>query len=272
MATGKVEEAEPASMATTVELSPLRGATTASLLTRARELIAREPSVGKILSLDLEQLQSDAGLLAAVLASSLAQPEARQAAEIEALHVFQNDREAFASAIDDIDATTRKNFEPGGEIATLLFSRGIHALLAHRVAHALWSAGRVDVALALKTVFGRAFSTDMHPAARLGRGIWLDHGLGLVVGETAVIEDDVSIWHGVTLGSTLKDSGKQRHPRIGRGATICADAIILGGIDVGEGSVVAAGAVVLADVAPFSTVAGVPARAKTRSDRSFSGV
>ena len=156
-------------------------------------------------------------------------------------------------------------------MTTLLYSRGIHALLAHRVSHALWLAGRRDMALAVKTVLGRAFATDIHPAASIGRGVWLDHGVGFVVGETAVIEDEVCIWHDVTLGSTLKSSGPGRHPRVRRGAVIGAGAILLGGIEIGERAVIAAGAIVLRDVAPGTTVAGVPARQKPRDASSFGG-
>ncbi|GGF42294.1 hypothetical protein GCM10011611_55910 [Aliidongia dinghuensis] len=237
----------------------------------ARALFAREPALRPILAIAPEELSSDAELFATVLSSSLADSAARQAAGTTALAVFRSDGDAFEAARADVEATARKNFEPGGPIATLLFSRGIHALLAHRVAHSLWSAGRTDLALALKTVFGRAFTTDIHPAARFGRGIWLDHGLGFVVGETTIIEDDVAIWHGVTLGSTLKDDGPERHPRIRRGATIGAGAIILGGIEIGAGSVIAAGSVVLSSVEPGTTVAGVPAKRKVRSSGSFAG-
>ncbi len=237
----------------------------------ARELFAREPALLAVLSIAPGDISTDETLLAAVLVSAIARPEARQAIGEIALRIFREDPVARASALADITVTARKNFEPGGEIATLLFSRGIHALLAHRVTHSLWREGRADLALALKTIFGRAFSTDIHPAARFGRGIWLDHGLGFVVGETAIIEDDVSIWHGVTLGSTLKDSGAARHPRLRRGATIGAGAVILGGVEIGIGSVVAAGSVVLTDVAPGTTVAGVPAKLKARSASSFAG-
>ncbi len=139
------------------------------------------------------------------------------------------------------------------------------------MAHAFWAEGRTDFALGLKTLFGRAFSTDIHPGARFGAGVWLDHGLGFVVGETAVIEDGVAIWHGVTLGSTLKEGGGARHPRLCRGVTVGAGAVILGGVTIGVGSVVAAGSVVVGDVAPGTTVAGVPAKAKVRSTSSFSG-
>ncbi|HEV2652631.1 MAG TPA: hypothetical protein VGU69_15340 [Rhizomicrobium sp.] len=247
------------------------GRLSTSLTEEARDLFVREPALLTVLSIAPENIFTDETLLAAVLVSAIAQPDARQAVGETVSTIFRKDLVARASALADIAVTARKNFEPGGEIATLLFSRGIHALLAHRVTHSLWSEGRADLALALKTIFGRAFSTDIHPAARFGRGIWLDHGLGFVVGETAIIEDDVSIWHGVTLGSTLKDSSAGRHPRLRRGATIGAGAVILGGIEIGAGSVVAAGSVVLADVEPGTTVAGIPAKLKARSAGSFAG-
>lgn len=242
-----------------------------NLVIEVRELLRREPSIGAILSIDAEEFGTDAQLLASVLATATLATGDRDAVKSVSAAVFERDSDALDAAMTDIAVTAMKNFEPGGETTTLLFSRGIHALLAHRVTHSLWREGRHDISLALKTVFGRAFATDIHPAARFGRGIWLDHGLGFVVGETTVIGDEVSIWHGVTLGSTLKDKGDQRHPRIGRGATIGADALILGGVDVGEGSVIAAGSIVLADVAAGTTVAGVPARSKPRSANSFVG-
>jgi serine O-acetyltransferase len=243
-----------------------------TLLAQAHALHRREPLALPLLRLSLDGLQSDTDLLAALLASALPDRLALGTGLGLLKDVLNADAAACAATLRDVAVTTCKNFEPGGEIATLLFSRGIHAILAHRVAHALWISGKHDLSLAVKTMFGRVFSTDIHPGAAFGSGVWLDHGLSFVVGETAVIEDEVSIWHGVTLGSTLKDAGNQRHPQIRRGATICADAIVLGNIEVGEGSVVAAGAVVLTDVAPFSTVAGVPARLKQRSENSFSGI
>ncbi len=241
------------------------------LLRDAHALFAREPSIVSILSIDQAELKTQAGLFATILSGAAPDRISRQTVATAAKDVFAADQAALDAGLADVAATARKNFEPGGAITTLLFSRGIHALLAHRVTHSLWISGRRDLSLALKTVFGRAFSTDIHPAARLGSGLWLDHGLGFVVGETAVIGDDVSIWHGVTLGSTLKDNSDRRHPRIGRGVIIGADAVVLGGIEVGEGSVIAAGAVVTSDVAPNTTVAGVPARAKTRTSSSFNG-
>ncbi|WP_417243772.1 serine O-acetyltransferase [Celeribacter sp.] len=156
----------------------------------------------------------------------------------------------------DISETARRNFEPGGAPATLLFSRGVQAIMAHRVAHQLWTAGDVTCALALKSVCGRVFATDIHPAAQIGAGLWLDHGLGFVAGQTAVIAEDVSIWHNVTLGSTLTDSGPCRHPQVGTGAVIGAGAILLGAITVGANANIAAGSIVVEDVPAGRVVAG----------------
>ncbi len=163
-------------------------------------------------------------------------------------------------SLRDITETARRNFEPGGAVSTLLFARGVHAVMAHRIAHHLWQEGDHTLALAIKSRLGRAFSTDIHPAARIGAGFWLDHGLGFVAGETCVIGQDVSIWHNVTLGSSLSDSGPQRHPVIGDGAVIGAGATILGNVTVGAGANVAAGAVVVTDVAPRTVVVGAKAR------------
>lgn len=160
----------------------------------------------------------------------------------------------------DIAETARRNFEPGGAAATVLFSRGVQAVMAHRVAHALWADGDTDLALAIKAASGRAFSTDMHPAARIGAGLWLDHGLGFVLGETSVIEEDVSIWHNVTLGSTLNEDGPFRHPHVGSGAVIGAGAILLGGIRIGAGANIGAGAIVVDDVADGGLVVGQKAQ------------
>ncbi|WP_390912713.1 serine O-acetyltransferase [Pseudosulfitobacter sp. SM2401] len=160
----------------------------------------------------------------------------------------------------DITEAARRNFEPGGPAATFLFARGSHAIMAYRVTHQLWQDGDTNMALALKAAFGRAFSTDIHPAAQIGAGLWLDHGLGFVVGETSVIDEDVSIWHNVTLGSTLADTGPSRHPHIGRGAVIGAGATILGNIKIGAFANIAAGAIVLENVPERILAVGTKAR------------
>src|SRR5439155_8889462 len=118
--------------------------------------------------------------------------------------------------------------------------------------------GRRPMALLIQSRMSELFDVDIHPAAWLGRGIMIDHATGVVIGETAVVEDDVSMLHEVTLGGTGKTTG-DRHPKVRRGVLIGAGAKILGNVNVGEGSKIAAGSVVLTDVPPHTTVAGVPA-------------
>ena len=144
-------------------------------------------------------------------------------------------------------------------VMPVLYFKGFHAIQTHRLAHWLWNEGRKDFALYLQSRSSSVFQTDINPAARIGKGIFIDHATGLVVGETAVIEDDVSILHGVTLGGTGK-AGGDRHPKIRYGVLIGAGAKILGNIEVGHCAKVAAGSVVLASVPHNKTVAGVPAR------------
>jgi serine O-acetyltransferase len=153
----------------------------------------------------------------------------------------------------DRDPATNRCLEP------ILYFKGFHAIQTHRLAHWLWSKGRKDFAYYLQSRSSAVFQCDIHPAARIGRGIFLDHATGLVVGETAVVEDDVSMLHGVTLGGTGKEEG-DRHPKIRRGVMIGAGAKILGNVEVGCCARIAAGSVVLKDVPEKTTVAGVPAR------------
>ena len=141
----------------------------------------------------------------------------------------------------------------------VLYFKGFHAIQTHRLAHWLWQQGRRDFALYLQSRSSAVFQTDINPAARIGKGVFLDHATGLVVGQTAVIEDDVSILHGVTLGGTGKTGG-DRHPKIRYGVLIGAGAKILGNIEVGHCAKIAAGSVVLSPVPHNKTVAGVPAR------------
>lgn len=137
--------------------------------------------------------------------------------------------------------------------------KGFQALQSYRVAHWLWSADRRPLALYLQSRISEVFAMDIHPAAVIGKGILIDHGTGVVIGETAVVGDDVSMLHEVTLGGTGKESG-DRHPKVGNGVLIGAGAKILGNIKIGEGSKIAAGSVVLNEVPPHSTVAGIPAK------------
>ena len=141
----------------------------------------------------------------------------------------------------------------------VLYFKGFQALQTHRLANWLLRQGRVDFANYLQSRSSSVFQTDINPAAKIGKGIFIDHATGLVVGETAVVEDDVSMLHGVTLGGTGK-AGGDRHPKIRRGVLIGAGAKILGNIEIGHCTKVAAGSVVLKSVPNNKTVAGVPAR------------
>jgi len=169
------------------------------------------------------------------------EPEIRLAAEVDMLATYARDPACS-------DLTT-----------PFLFYKGYHALQAHRIAHWLWAHGRHTLAQFFQGQISVGLGVDIHPAARVGAGIMLDHATGIVVGETAVIEDDVSILHSVTLGGTGKHTG-DRHPKIRRGVLLAAGCKVIGNIEVGEGAKVGAGSVVLEHVPPHVTVAGVPAR------------
>jgi serine O-acetyltransferase len=145
-------------------------------------------------------------------------------------------------------------------LTPFMFFKGYQSLQAYRVSHILWERDRRVLARYLQARISEVFAVDIHPAARIGCGVMVDHGTGLVIGETAVVGDDVSILQGVTLGGTGKECG-DRHPKIRRGVLLGAGAKVLGNIVVGEGAKVGAGSIVLADVEPHTTVVGVPARA-----------
>jgi serine O-acetyltransferase len=179
---------------------------------------------------------------------------------VRAFHRAQAEDPAIGDALKaDISAVFERDPACERLIEPFLYFKGFHAIQAHRLTHWLWHRQERDFALYLQSRSSEVFQTDIHPAAQIGRGIFLDHATGLVVGETAVIEDDVSLLQNVTLGGTGKESG-DRHPKVRRGAMIGAGAKILGSIEVGENARVAAGSVVLRDVPANSTVAGVPAR------------
>ena len=157
------------------------------------------------------------------------------------------------AAVYDRDPACTRFIEP------ILYFKGFHALQTHRLAHWAWHKGRKDFALYLQSRSSEMFQTDINPTSVLGRGIFMDHATGIVIGATAVIGDDVSILQGVTLGGTGKEEG-DRHPKVKNGVLIGAGAKVLGNIEIGECSRVAAGALVVKPVPPKTTVAGVPAR------------
>lgn len=142
-------------------------------------------------------------------------------------------------------------------VEAFLFYKGFHALQCYRIAHWLWHHDRRAMARFFQSRISELFAVDIHPAARIGKGIMIDHGTGVVIGETAVVEDDVSMLHGVTLGGTGKEDG-DRHPKVRRGVLLSMGAKILGNIEIGEYSRVGAGSVVLKSVPPGCTAVGVP--------------
>lgn len=160
---------------------------------------------------------------------------------------------ADLGAVYERDPACHRMLEP------LLYFKGFQAVQAYRVGHWLWQAGRRDMALLVQARMSEVYSIDIHPAARIGRGLMIDHAHSIVIGETAVVGDNVSMLHSVTLGGTGKEDG-DRHPKIGDGVLIGAGAKVLGNIRIGRCSRIAAGSVVLQDIPPMKTVAGVPAR------------
>ncbi len=209
--------------------------------------------------------------LAYVLANRLkhagVSAELSQKAFCEALKIDPNIGVAMRV---DLAATIERDPASHRPVEPVLYFKGFHALQTHRFAHAMFNSGRKDFALYLQSRSSQVYQVDINPAVKIGCGIMLDHGTGIVIGETAVIGDHVSILQGVTLGGTGKEDG-DRHPKVGNGVLIGAGAKILGNIKIGHGSLVAAGSVVLKDVPPRTTVAGVPAKVVGQSTCSEPG-
>ncbi len=177
----------------------------------------------------------------------------------------------LGAAAADLEAVKDRDPSNTEVLTPFLYFKGFYALQGHRVAHWLWTNGRRHLARHIQSRISEVFSIDIHPAAVMGRGIMLDHGSGLVIGETAVVEDNVSILQNVTLGGTGKEMG-DRHPKIRRGVLIGAGAKILGNIEVGVGAKIGAGSVVVAAVEPYTSVVGIPARPVGRPHKVLPGV
>lgn len=175
---------------------------------------------------------------------------------------LRGDRAIGAAVREDLRAVLSRDPACRSYLVPLLYFKGFHALQAYRSAHYFWTHDRSTLALYLQSRISEVFAVDIHPGARIGKGIMFDHATSVVIGETAVVEDDFSMLHEVTLGGTGKVGG-DRHPKIGRGVMIGAGAKVLGNIHVGEGARVGAGSVVLQDVPAYTTVAGIPARPVT---------
>ena len=231
-----------------------------TLLEDAEAAAAADPIAG---SMALMAVAPHASLEAAVssrIARKLSSAEAPETLLYE-VGVEMMDRDPKIGEAIRADLTAVRDRDPACQrmLDAFLYFKGFHALCAYRIAHALLGIGRRDMALYYQMRMSETLSVDIHPAARIGKGIMIDHAHAVVIGETAVVGDNVSLLHGVTLGGTGKEHG-DRHPKVGEGVLIGAGAKILGNIAVGACSRVASGSVVLADVPPCKTVAGVPAR------------
>ncbi|XP_078447480.1 putative serine acetyltransferase 1 [Wolffia australiana] len=175
------------------------------------------------------------------------------------VQAFDDSPALVGAAVADLRAARARDPACGSFSRCLLNYKGFLAVQAHRVSHLLWASGRRALALALQSRISEVFAVDIHPAARLGRGVLMDHATGVVIGETAVVGDNCSILHGVTLGGTGK-AGGDRHPKIGHGVLIGAGATVLGNVRIGDGAKVGAGSLVMIDVPPRSTAVGNPAK------------
>ena len=172
---------------------------------------------------------------------------------------YQSEPDLLNMAEADLKAVFERDPACKGYVQPFLFFKGFQALQTHRVSHWLWSQGRETLAYFLQSRMSELFQVDIQPGARIGRGVFVDHGTGIVIGETAVIGDDVSMLQGVTLGGTGAERG-DRHPKIGKGVLLGAGAKVLGNIHIGDYAKIASGSVVLKPVPAGCTAAGVPAR------------
>jgi serine O-acetyltransferase len=226
----------------------------------AQEAIRAEPLLGGLIHSSLLHHASMERALAYRFSLKLASGEmSEQILREIADEAYAQDPELGLAARADMVAVLDRDPACHRLLQPILFFKGYQAVQAYRVGHWLWARGRVDLAYFVQMRVSEVFGVDIHPAARVGRGIMIDHAHSIVIGETAVVGDNVSMLHSVTLGGTGKEDG-DRHPKIGSGVLIGAGAKVLGNIHVGHCSRIAAGSVVLQDVPPMKTVAGVPAR------------
>ena len=226
----------------------------------AAAMLEREPALKTL----LHETVIDRTSFAESLTHRLTRKLANHAASIEVLHetflqAFNEDPQILEQIAMDMRAVCDRDPACPDTLTPLLFFKGFQSLVCYRVAHFLWNQDRREFALYLQSLISETFSVDIHPAAKLAGGILLDHATGFVAGETAVIEQDVSILHEVTLGGTGKDRG-DRHPKVRSGVLLGAGAKILGNVEIGAGAKIGAGSVVLNDVPPHTSVAGVPAK------------
>ena len=230
------------------------------LSAEARRAANGEAMLQRFLGLAVLEQEDFATALAGLLARKLAEPHMpREALEELVLTALRGDEGILAAAAADLAAVRTRDPASGNYLTPFLYYKGFHALQWHRVGHFLWRGDRQDLAHFLQSRVSEVFAVDIHPAVPVGRGVFIDHGTGVVVGETSVIGNDVSILHEVTLGGTGKERG-DRHPKVHDGVLLSAGAKVLGNITLGRNAKIGSGSVVLHNVPACATVAGVPAR------------
>jgi serine O-acetyltransferase len=225
-----------------------------------RQTVADEPLLGGLVhSAILHHATLESALAYSMAAKLAASGMSQQFLREVADEALASDASIGRAARVDAVATFERDPACHRLIQPILYFKGYQAMQAYRIAHWLWSEGRRDLAYYIQMRTSEQFGVDIHPAARIGQGIMIDHAHSIVIGETAVVGNNVSMLHSVTLGGTGKEE-EDRHPKIGNGVLIGAGAAVLGNIRVGDCSRIAAGSVVLQEVPPMKTVAGVPAR------------
>jgi serine O-acetyltransferase len=232
----------------------------ASLRNQAQAAAQAEPALASLLNAVILSHDSLTDAMSYQLARKLGDQELRAMSAREFCDAAYRSDPALAQAMEaDLKAVFERDPACKSYVQPFLLFKGFQALQTYRVANWLWRQGRDTLAFYLQSRMSEVFQVDIHPAAVFGKGIFLDHGTGIVVGETAVVGDDVSMLHGVTLGGTGAERG-DRHPKIGNGVLLGAGAKVLGNIKIGEYAKIASGSVVLKPVPPHCTAAGVPAR------------
>lgn len=235
-----------------------------SLTEEARDAAKKEPFLEGFMNMTILSRQSLSDALAHYLSEKL-ENDFLSRAELHLLFLeaFADSPAIIRAAAADLRAIAERDPAARGHLSPFLHYKGFHALESHRIAHWLWGRGRNQLALLVQSLVSQRYAVDIHPGAKIGQGIFIDHATGIVIGETAVVGNDVSMLHEVTLGGTGKTTG-DRHPKVGNGVLIGAGAKILGNVSIGEGAKVGAGSVVLSDVPPHTTVVGNPARSAGR--------
>ncbi|MDF7670783.1 serine O-acetyltransferase [Orbaceae bacterium ESL0721] len=227
----------------------------------AKQLAASEPILASYFHATLLNHDKLDGALGYILSNKLATDVMPAINICEIMRqAYQADQTIIDSAVIDILAVYNRDPATKYYSSPLLYYKGFLSLQAYRIAHWLWCQNRKPLAIFLQSQIAIVFGVDIHPAAIIGSGVMFDHATGIVIGETAVIENDVSILQSVTLGGTGKEKGDDRHPKIREGVMIGANATILGNIEIGKGAKIGAGSVVLESVPNHTTVAGVPAK------------